>query len=235
MADFNYAGRELEGLATLPRYYDWIVDCFRPHLQGTGIEFGAGLGTVSERIRPSLNKLDLVEPSPDMTSALEQQFAGDDNVRVFHASQEDYVKTCAASFYDVVVMVNVLEHIENDRAALDDMYRLLRPGGRLLLFVPALQFLYSEFDRRVGHYRRYHLAGLRDRVTAAGFSTMTARYFDIAGVLPWWLFNTLGGKVDFNPLVVKIFDSAFVPALRVLERVIRPPFGKNIILIAEKA
>src|SRR6185369_8436821 len=193
-----------------------------------------GLGTISGRIRPALDKLDLVEPSPDMTPALEQRFAGDANVHVFHASQEEHVKTCTAATYDVAVMVNVLEHIENDQAALNDMYRLLKPGGRLLLFVPALQFLYSEFDRRVGHHRRYHLPALRNRVTAAGFSITNARYFDVAGVLPWWLFNTVGGKVDFNPVVVKIFDSGFVPVLRVVERFITPPFGKNIILVAEK-
>jgi SAM-dependent methyltransferase len=234
MAEFKYSGRELEGLANLPHYYDWIVDCFRPYLRGAGIEFGAGLGTISGRVRPWLDALDLVEPSPDMVPALKQRFAGDVNVRVFHANQEDHVKTCAAPCYDVVVMVNVLEHIENDQAALNDMHRLLRPGGRLLLFVPALRFLYSEFDRRVGHYRRYHLDELSGRVGAAGFSIVAARYFDIAGVLPWWLFNTVGGQVDFNPFVVKVFDNAVVPVLRRIERWMRPPFGKNILLVAEK-
>lgn len=234
MAHFKYSGRELEGLATLPRYYDWIVDCFRPYLRGVGIEFGAGLGTISGRVRPCLDGLDLVEPSPDMTPLLKRQFAEDTKVRVFNASQEDHVKTCAPSCCDVVIMVNVLEHIENDQAALNDMHRLLRPGGRFLLFVPALRFLYSEFDRKVGHYRRYHLGELRGRVESAGFSIVAARYFDIAGVLPWWLFNTLGGQTDFNPLVVKIFDNAVVPVLRRLERYVTPPFGKNIILIAEK-
>jgi hypothetical protein len=72
-------------------------------------------------------------------------------------------------------------------------------------------------------------------VGAAGFSIVAARYFDIAGVLPWWLFNTVGGQVDLNPFVVKIFDNAVVPVLRRIEHCIRPPFGKNIVLIAEKA
>jgi 2-polyprenyl-3-methyl-5-hydroxy-6-metoxy-1,4-benzoquinol methylase len=66
--------------------------------------------------------------SSDMVPALKQRFAGDVHVRIFHANQEDHVKTCAALCYDVVVMVNVLEHIENDQAALNDMHRLLRPA-----------------------------------------------------------------------------------------------------------
>jgi SAM-dependent methyltransferase len=235
VADFQYTGRELEVLTDLPLYYDWIVDCFDPYLKGTGIEFGAGLGTISSRIRPRLAGLDLVEPSPDMVPLLRQRFANDKSVRVFHASQEEHVGTCADASYDTVIMVNVLEHIEDDQSALNEIYRLLRPGGRLLLFVPALRFLYSAFDRRIGHHRRYQFGELRSRVTAARFSIAMARYFDIAGILPWWLFNTIGGQVDFNPLVVKIFDRSVVPVMRRVERHITPPLGKNIILVAEKA
>src|SRR3954468_16399361 len=146
MPDFEYGGRELEVLADLPRYYDWIVECFRPYLKGAGVEFGAGLGTIASRVRPSLERLDLVEPSSDMIPELQRRFAGDADVRIFNESQEAFAVRSPTATYDVVVMVNVLEHIEDDRSALMAVRQMLRPGGHLLAFVPALQFLFSEFD-----------------------------------------------------------------------------------------
>ena len=77
--------------------------------------------------------------------------------------------------YDSVVMINVLEHVEDDVAALHDAWKALRPGGRLILWVPAMEWLYSDLDRRIGHHRRYHLKQLRrllgrDRVRRGGAS-----------------------------------------------------------------
>ena len=131
-------------------------------------------------------------------------------------------------------MVNVLEHIEDDGAALAELYRVLKPGGRLLLFVPALKFLFSELDRLHGHYRRYHLASLKSLVEKNGFGLRYHRYFDLTGVLPWWLINTLGRRTTFNPKIARIYDLYAVPVTRAIENWISPPFGKNIILVAER-
>src|SRR5581483_9504722 len=113
MTDFAYSGRELEVLADLPGYYDWIVESFQPHLKGAAAEFGAGLGTISGRIRAAVERLDLIEPSADMIDGLKGRFAGDPAVRVFQETQESFARACAAQSYDTIVMVNVLEHIDD--------------------------------------------------------------------------------------------------------------------------
>src|SRR6202042_1631471 len=78
--------------------------------------------------------------------------------------------------FATAVLINVLEHIEDDEGALKQLAGLLEPGGRLVLWVPAFEFLYSDFDRRIGHHRRYRLPELRDRISRAGLEVLDIRY-----------------------------------------------------------
>lgn len=227
-----YAGRDLEALSDLPNYYNWIVGRFAPFLTGNGIEFGAGIGTVSARILPSLGHLELVEPSANLASILRQRFAAVERTEVTEMSLEDRLTTAATGTFDTIVMVNVLEHIEDDTAALAGLHRILRPGGHLLLFVPALPFLFSAFDHAVGHFRRYRQGGLLSRIENAGFGVVDVRYMDILGVLPWWLIQTIGGKTEINPRMAMLYDRFGVPVTRAMEYFFAPPFGKNLIAIA---
>jgi len=159
---------------------------------------------------------------------------GSDNTTVFAGTFEDWLAEAGDETYDTIIMINVLEHIEDDVAALAGARRVLRPGGRLIVFVPALQALYSKIDELVGHYRRYHLAPLAGLAEGAGFTIRERGYFDLLGIAPWWLVNTLMGSTSFNPTLAGLYDAVGVPITRVLEPLIRPPVGKNILLIAEK-
>lgn len=234
--EVEYGGEDLEILASLFRYRRWIMDGMVPHLEGRVAEIGAGIGSFSADILavPRVDRLDLVEPSQPLVDHLGKRFASDPRVAVLSRMCEAWVADAAEASYDCVVMINVLEHIEDDRAALDGIWRALRPGGKLLLFVPAMAFLYSELDRFYGHYRRYELPGLARLAESAGFTMLDSRYFDILGVLPWLILNTWMGKTDFKPGMVKLYDRIGVPLTRALESVVRPPFGKNILLVAQR-
>ena len=230
----TYEGADLEALASLKRYQSWIVETFQPYLSGRTIEFGAGIGNISVRLTEHVAHLDLVEPSANLAVPLAERFAGDKNVAVFSQPLEARLPEIADQTYDCVVLVNVLEHIEDDAAALAGFWRILKPGGHLLLFVPAMKFLYSDLDAAVGHFRRYQRPQLDERVAQAGFNIVRSRYFDIIGVAPWWLLNTVMGSTGFNPLLVGIYDALFTPLTRGLESLVAPPFGKNILLVARR-
>jgi len=103
-----------------------------------------------------------------------------------------------------------------------------------MIFVPALRFLFSELDRIHGHFRRYHRAELRAQFAEAGFEIETSRYFDVLGVLPWWLLNTLLGATGFNPALAQAYDRAFVPMTRAVEGLAGAPFGKNVLIVGRK-
>ena len=230
----DYEGSDLEALSVLPAYYDWIVGCFYPYLHGHGIEFGAGIGTVAARLRPHLERLDLVEPSPNLLPRLHDRFAGDGAVSIFGDALEDRIGALPDGGRDVAVLVNVLEHIEDDAAALGELRRIVRVGGHVLIFVPALAFLYSAFDRAIGHHRRYHKDDLARRVTDAGLVVVKAHYFDLCGIIPWWLVNTVGGRTAISPGLSGLYGSLVVPVMRRVESAVRPPVGKNIVLVARR-
>jgi SAM-dependent methyltransferase len=230
--EVTYQGADLEALATLNRYQSWIVDTFQPYLSGRAVEFGAGIGNISMRIRSHVSSLDLVEPSANLIPPLVRRFEGDGAVAVFRERLEAHLPKIDDETYDTVILVNVLEHIEDDTQALENLRRVLKPGGHLLLFVPALKFLYSDLDALVGHYRRYQRPSLNEKVTDAGLQVVRSQYFDTLGVFPWWLLNTMMGATAFNPFLVGVYDAVFAPASRMLESLVAPPFGKNIILVA---
>jgi SAM-dependent methyltransferase len=233
MSEVEYEGRDLEVLADMPNYYAWIMETFASYVGGHVIEYGAGAGTVSERLAPLVERLTLVEPSANLVATLRQRFVNDPKVEVIAQSLEAHVLNVGANCVDTVVMINVLEHIEDDRNALSQLLRILKPGGHLLIFVPALQMLMSKLDVLHGHFRRYHKNDLAAKVVLAGANLHVCRYFDVAGVLPWLVLNKWGGSTTFNPRLVQINDRAVVPVSRFVERV-PPPFGKNLILVASK-
>jgi hypothetical protein len=137
--------------------------------------------------------------------------------------------------YDAVLYLNVLEHIEDDAAELRRAAEALRPGGALLVFGPALSWLYGELDYKAGHYRRYSVDGLRRLAEAAGFEVVKAGYLDVLGVLPYWLVYRLAGSDSIGGTSIWGYDRVIVPVSRLLQRVAPDRLiGKNVLLIATR-
>ncbi|MFT6399213.1 MAG: SAM-dependent methyltransferase [Bradymonadia bacterium] len=226
----QYPGRELEVLANLENYYDWIVHEFAPFVSGDVLEVGSGAGAISRRIKPLADSLTLLEPSPNLVELLREQF--DDPI--IPSTFEEYDLSAKDGDFDTIVTVNVVEHIEDDVKALRGFHRVLRPGGALCVFVPALPFLYSEFDAQVGHFRRYTKRSLTRTARIAGFTNIEARYFDLPGVAAWLLTVKLMKSTTFNPAMVQLFDKYVVPPTRAIETRFPPLLGKNLILTARR-
>jgi phospholipid N-methyltransferase len=218
----------------MPNYYSWMMETLAPHVTGRVIEYGAGTGTMSERIAPLADQLILIEPSSNLSEFLRVRFANNQKVEVVCENLEAHVARQPANSVRTVVLVNVLEHIEDDRSVLSRLFHIVEPGGHLLLFVPALQALMSKLDLIHGHFRRYHKLELMTKVTAAGGNVLTCRYFDLVGIIPWLLLNKFFGNTTFSPTLVHINDRIIVPISRFIEWIIEPPIGKNLILVASK-
>ena len=92
------------------------------------------------------------------------------------------------SQYESIVMINVLEHLADDRAALQSLGGALTPGGRLVVYVPAFMLLYSKFDREIGHYRRYRRPALSHLFEDTGFRVVESRYVNSIGALGWFVY-----------------------------------------------
>ena len=231
---FSYEGDDLAVLAASHNYNAWIVDLVAPYVAGHVIEYGAGSGTISAKLLGYAQRLDLVEPEARLVTQLRQRFDALPQVTIFTDMLERHVASSRSDSFDTIVMINVLEHIENDRAAVAELVRTLRRNGRLIIFVPALPWLMSDLDRAHGHFRRYVRRDLLEIANGAHCAIEKLHYFDVAGIIPWWLVNRVGKRVTFDARSVALYDRVAVPIMRRVEAAIAPPIGKNLILVARK-
>jgi hypothetical protein len=135
---------------------------------------------------------------------------------------------------DTIIYVNVLEHIADDKAELTYMYESLPVDGHVCIFVPALQWLYGTADENLGHFRRYHKKPLETLLQAVGFKIVKSRYFDIVGVLPWWILFCLFKNKEVKAGQVSVYDKVVIPIMRRIENKIPLPIGKNILIVGKK-
>jgi SAM-dependent methyltransferase len=107
---------------------------------------------------------------------------------------------------DTVICLNVLEHIEDDLAALRNIRSMLDDGGCAIILVPCGQSIYNSLDEELGHFRRYSEDQLRERMTAAGFDVDTILRFNRASRPGWWFNGTVLKRRTISRLQLKNFD-----------------------------
>lgn len=234
----EYAGKDLEAMDFAVRYHRWILEVFRPFLGKRIVEVGAGTGSFSElllEIQPE--SLTLVEPSK-MFDQLKIAMSSRKGISSPRLHNNIFINVAAeirdAQRPDSIIYVNVLEHIDDDDLELTVVHHTLAQGGRLFIFVPANRFLFSNFDRNIGHYRRYGRKDLNHKLEAAGFKLIRSRWFDLPGVLPWLIKYRLMRSTTMEASAVQAYDRYIVPVIKPIENLIKPPIGKNLIVVAEK-
>ena len=185
LGDSALQSQTLESVASAVNYHDWLTSLTRPHLGDHPVELGSGLGDYAQRW------LDLGRPAghghrgaiPSRLAGLHERFA--DEARV-HVTTLDLTRPERAD-HSAFVMVNVLEHIPDDVGALRAAHSLVRPGGAVVVLVPAFSFAMSRFDRAVGHVRRYTVSSLTRAMTEAGLDVEDVRYVNLPGLPAWFL------------------------------------------------
>ena len=146
----------------------------------------------------------------------------------------DIVATMAGGPFDSAVMVNVLEHVADDLAAVQAIHDGLRPGGTLAVYVPAHEVLYSAFDRLIGHQRRYRPSTLTQVLSRAGFEVVDLRFVNLPGVLAWFVIARLLGRIPSDTALIGAFDRVVIPLVRLVEDRWRMPTGTSLLAIARR-
>ncbi len=235
------------GLATLTpamegasNYSRWIYETLAPEIRGHVLEVGSGFGVFSQTLAER-HPLTATDYDPRSVAALERRFAERPAIRVRRLDITDRASVDALAregLVDTVLSCNVLEHLEEDVAALENMGRLVGPGGRVIAFVPALEELYGSLDRIAGHHRRYDRTLLRARIEAAGLRPLAFRFFNLIGAIGWFVNARVvpQARLDADSMnnQVRIYDRFVVGISAALERRIAPPFGQSLVAIAER-
>ncbi len=234
--EFAYQGEDLEAMMQADHYYRWLIKAMSPYIGKNIVEVGSGVGSFSKLLKElSPKTLDLIEPSKKTFLSLKENIKSTKKTKVTtHNSYLKGVEKELKNKADTYIYINVFEHIEDDFAEAKRVAEMLKPGGNLIIFVPALNALYSNFDKSIGHYRRYDKQRLIKISEDAGLEVKQVRYMDMAGIVPWWVsFVAMKRKGLVGPLV-KIYDSICIPIISKAEDILHVPIGKNALLIASK-
>ena len=229
-----YIGRDLEAMSYAKNYYAWIIEGIRPYVGKRILEIGAGNGTFTDFLlgtRPI--QIHSVEPSTKTYKEFVQKHAHNPRIISDQGTLRQHVSKFTGAMTSAVY-INVMEHIEDDLAEFELAYKALKPGGKLIVYVPALQAIYGEFDSKVGHYRRYSKGRLKSLCEHAGFRIVRLHYSDVFGIIPWFINFRLLRKEDLHPKSVQFYDHFIVPLIKYTEKYLKPPIGKNLWLIAER-
>jgi SAM-dependent methyltransferase len=225
---------DLDAFAATRRLGDWQFAQFERYVGPRTVEIGAGIGTFSERLLASgVRDLLAIEPNDVCARELEARFGDDRRVRIVRETVlASPTLRAEGSSFDFALCLNVVEHIEDDFAAVDAMARALRPGGTLGLLVPGHPRLYGSIDSAYGHFRRYTRAAVAQLVSRAGLELVELRSFNLLGVLGWWLKSRGATSIDRRSLAVY---ETLVRFWRPLEDTIHPRWGLSVVAVARKA
>ncbi|HZE98337.1 MAG TPA: glycosyltransferase [Planctomycetota bacterium] len=221
----------LKLLQKASRYNGWVYQMLRPYIGQDILEVGSGIGNMT-RYFVGHGRVTATDISPFCLRELERTYAEHEDVRVqrLDISRNSYPEF---EIYDTIICLNVLEHIEDDVEALRNMRKLLKPGGRLLLYVPANPRLYCDIDRGVGHYRRYVLEEVLGKMKKAGYRVPYFRHHNILGALGWWINGKVLGRKAIGATDVSGFD-LLMPLVKAQDR-LDSRFALSILAIGEKA
>jgi SAM-dependent methyltransferase len=225
---FKYSGTDnLEMMTQAKNYNSFLIKTLEKHLQGRQplLDFGAGIGSFALQMRQLGFSVTCFEPALTHFNHLEK--LGFD----CGTSLDDF----ADKRFDGAYALNVLEHIEEDDEVLQQLHRILVPGGILVIYVPAFPILFSSMDRKVGHIRRYRAAALKKKVQEMGFRILHCAYVDVLGFMASLLFRIAGNsRGDLNPFGLKLFDRFLFPVSLFLDKFTSRFLGKNLLIVGEK-
>jgi SAM-dependent methyltransferase len=229
--DSRLQSEVLEDLRGARHYRRWLVGLVAPYLGDRPIELGSGIGDYAAELAAGRAAYTATEPDPDRFAVLAERFADDPVVRVRRLG----LPTDQTGDHSAAVMLNVLEHIDDDVAALRSVAGLVRPGGAVVVFVPAFQAAMSRFDRLIGHHRRYTRRTLGEALTAAGLRVERLRYVNSVGLLSWFLLMRCARMIPRDGLPLRYYDATVIRAVAWAERFVRPPFGQSVLAVARVA
>jgi SAM-dependent methyltransferase len=186
-------------IAKMTSYPRYLYEKLRPGLGTRIIEVGVGYGTYTGWLLEHGNVL-ATDVDADCLGAVWERYQNERlqvaQLDLNHA--ESIVSACVGFRGDTVFGVNVLEHVDDDVAALRCLREVVIPGARLLLVVPAHPWLFGPMDAEAGHFRRYSRRSLRAAIAAAGWRPTTVSYVNALGALGWWYHIRIRGATLAN-------------------------------------
>ena len=226
----KYLNEVLEFFDISDNYRSYQIELFGNYVGKEILEVGAGRGKIIEILAQNSEKqFTLLELDKNFFDILNNKF-NSKNIKVL----EERTQNIKDNKFDTIFYLDVIEHIEDDRFELDTAYNLLKKNGHLIIIVPAFQILFSKFDQRVGHFRRYRKEFFKRYSDEKNLKIKKLVYFDFLGffiILFSKLLNLTNSKK--TTLGIKIWNF-LIPLSRLIDKITFHSIGKSIVCIYEK-
>lgn len=228
MADFQYVGSELELFAHVVNWKSYWASKIRPLLKGDVLEVGAGIGSNTTLLDcDGPGRWVCLEPDSQLLEQMKQRLADAPSSRK-HEIVCGTLDAVRGQKFDSIIYIDVLEHIPGDREELIDAASFLNPGGMLAVLSPAHQWLFSPFDRAIGHCRRYNRQSLA-KVSPPNLKLDKIFYLDCCGLALSAANALLLRQSSPTKAQLKVWDSFVIPVSRVVDPLIGHSMGKTIV------
>jgi len=224
----------LELLNDLYEYNHWVYTKVRPFLGPAICEIGAGIGNFIQFVL-NHDRVVAVEPFERSHRQGSERFSPHGNVSYVQAWLDECPNDdVPAASFDSVVSLKVLEYLEDDRAGLEHLRALCKPGGNVVIFVAAHMSAYGAMDEAYGHRRRYNRRGLAKTFRQAGLDPTTSFYANMPGYFGWWWHSRVR-RSRHIPASAARTSNRLIPVIDALERIIQPPFGQSLVMVGTPA
>ena len=217
----------LEFMQYAVNYNKFLTTLIRKNLPyGVNVlDFGAGNGEFATRLAGYGFRVSVLEVEPKLCAKLKslgfQALQGLEEVNNLSQSH--------------IYSLNVLEHIQDDIGTLKSIHSKLRPNGTLILYLPAFEILFSQMDKRVGHYRRYDKSSLKRILVQSGFMIEKIHYCDFVGFFVTLLYKMIPkGNGEISITLLRIYDRCIFPTNFFFDKLFGSILGKNIFVLAHK-
>ena len=223
----KYPGKELEIFDKAIVFQKYIYFLTKKFLKSKTLEIGAGLGSFTRNYFKEINDVSVTEIDQNNFDILKEKFKNE-KINIFSKKIQQI-----EGKFETIIYLNVLEHIESDLEEIDDALSKINNGGYLIIVVPAHQKLYTNFDKEIGHFRRYDKKFFNRNYKNASIEKLV--YVDAMGYFLYFLNKIIFSKETYpSTLKVQIWDKIFTPITILVDFILGYKFGKNVLCVLKK-
>jgi 2-polyprenyl-3-methyl-5-hydroxy-6-metoxy-1,4-benzoquinol methylase len=226
----KYVGQELETFRNAVNWRKYWSKIIESEIKGNVLEVGSGMGTVTDELKNS-NFESWVSIEPDFSLLSMTNSTIREKVELINGTSSS-IK--GKEHFDTILYIDVLEHIENDITELQVINRTLKLGGSVIILSPAFNYLFNDFDKSVGHYRRYDKQSLIN-LLPEGFTIKKIAYLDTLGFTLAVFNRFIFKKSTPTNFQIKFWDRFLIPISKLVDVLTLNYVGKSIIMIATKS
>ena len=227
MSEFVYAGSELHIFEHAHNWKSYFASMLAPYLRGDVLEVGAGIGANTKMLESHAERWVCLEPDSQLLQELVERLPAS-------GRREAVAGTLSAldpaRRFDAIVYIDVIEHINDDAGEMRRASSRLKEGGRLIVLAPAHQWLYTPFDKKIGHHRRYTKQSL-NAITPPGVHLDSLLYIDSAGLVASMANRFLLRSEMPTSTQIQMWDRRLIPISRRLDRLLGYRLGKSVVAI----